>query len=163
MGTYYLLFKNMFAVGRGQTAISIAQGSHLPRPSVSLLPSERKEQETDSLAFTTVLSPSGTQTSCMAKRQTTSLCPQKQSLGLSLPADPSNHHEGQLLSITLSLLSLNPRILAHSVSHLCTGCLVGIQLLSRCHFLILITSWSTTSSSQCHEAQRTAHSICTFY
>lgn len=120
-----------------------------------------------------VLSPSGTQTSCTAKHQTTSLCPQKQSLGLSLLADPSNHHEGELLSTTsaresscpllLYLLSLNPRIPAHSVSHLCTGCLVGIQLLSRCHFLILTTSWSTTSSSQCHEAQRTEHSISTFY
>lgn len=54
MGTHYLLFKDMFAVGRGQIVISIAQGSHLPRPSISLLPSERKEQETDSLAFTMV-------------------------------------------------------------------------------------------------------------
>lgn len=173
MGTHYLLFKKMFAVGRGLIVISIAQGSHLPKSSISLLPSERKEEETDSLAFTMVLSPSGTQTSCTAKHQTTSLCPQKQSLGLSLLADPSNHHEGELLSITsaresscpslLYLLSLNPRIPAHSVSHLCTGCLVGIQLLSRCHFLILTTSWSTTSSSQCHEAQRTEHSISTFY
>lgn len=60
MGTHYLLFKNMFAVGRGQIVIFIAQGSHLPRSSISLLPSERKEEETDSLAFTMVLSPSGT-------------------------------------------------------------------------------------------------------
>lgn len=100
MGTHYLLFKNMFAVRPGQIVIFIAQGSHLPRSSISLLPSERKEEETDSLAFTMVLSPSGTQTSCTAKRQTTSLCPQKQSLGLSLPADPSKHHKGELLSIT---------------------------------------------------------------
>lgn len=100
----------MFAVGHGQIVISIAQGYHLPRSSISLLPSERKEEETDSLAFTMVLSPSGTQTSYTAKRQTTSLCPQKQSLGLSLPADPSNHTRESSCPSLLYLLSLNPRI-----------------------------------------------------